>query len=308
MRLLFLDFESYYDNIYSLRKMTPAEYILDPRWETHMMGAAVDDGPIEVIDGPNVPEFLLKFHANDCMTITYNALFDNCILAWRYGFVPNRMIDCMGMVRLLRGHVLKGVSLETAADHFHLPAKGHEIIKVKGMRRAQIMGQPVLWEQYKDYCRRDVYLMRAIFNKLAPEVPASQWKILDLVLRAAVEPQFVIDTELLTAHYNDVIADKEELMRAANADKDSLMSNDKFAERLTELGVEIGMKPSPSDPSIEIPAFAKTDEFMTELQEHDDPQVQALAAARLGVKSTLEETRSKRLLAIADLEWPEWAK
>ena len=43
---------------------------------------------------------------------------------------------------------------------------------------------------------------------------------------------------------------------------------------------------------------------MTNLLEHDDPQVQALAAARLGVKSTLEEKRSQRLLAIADLDWP----
>ena len=73
-------------------------------------------------------------------------------------------------------------------------------------------------------------------------------------------------------------------MRAANADKDSLMSNDKFAECLIELGIEPGMKLSPSNSEIETYAFAKTDEFMTDLQEHEDPQVQALAAARLGSK------------------------
>ena len=100
------------------------------------------------------------------------------------------------------------------------------VVQAKGLRGAQLMGTPVLYEQYRDYCWRDVFLTYAIFNKLAPEMPPAQWKIMDLVLRAAVEPQFVIDTELLTAHYNDVIADKEELMRAANADKDSLMSND----------------------------------------------------------------------------------
>ena len=113
---------------------------------------------------------------------------------------------------------------------------------------------------------------------------------------------------LLKAHYDDVVADKEELMRAADADKTILMSNDKFAERLIELGVEPGMKPSPSNPEIETYAFAKTDEFMTYLQEHDDPQVQALAAARLGVKSTLEEKRSQRLLAIAALPWEQFGQ
>ena len=303
MRLLFLDFESYYDQEYSLRKMTPAEYILDPRWETHMMAARWDDGPIEIIDGPDVQGFFSKIHAADTITLTYNALFDNCIAAWRYGFMPARMIDVMGMVRLLRGHVLKGVSLETTADYFHLPSKEHTIAKVKGMRRAAIMGQPALWEQYKDYCRRDVYLMAAIFYKLLPEMPPAQWKVMDLVLRAAVEPQFVIDYGMLMEHYQDVCDEKEILMKLANSDKDSLMSNDKFAERLTELGVEIGMKVSPSNPAIEIPAFAKTDEFMSDLLEHDDPQVQALAAARLGVKSTLEEKRSQRLLSIATLPW-----
>ena len=47
---------------------------------------------------------------------------------------------------------------------------------------------------------------------------------------------------------------------------------------------------------------------MTELQEHEDPQVQALAAARLGVKSTLEEKRSQRLLAIAALPWEQFGQ
>ena len=271
-----------------------------------MLGVKWDDGPVEIIEGPDVQAFFNNIDPKSTITLTYNSLFDNAIFAWRYGFVPARMIDVMGLVRLLRGHVLKGVSLETVADYFHLPSKGHTVVQAKGLHRAQLMGTPALYEQYRDYCRRDVFLTYAIFNKLAPEVPAPQWKILDLVLRAAVEPQFVIDTELLTAHYNDVIADKEELMRAANADKDSLMSNDKFAERLTELGIEPGMKPSPSNPEIETYAFAKTDKFMTDLQEHDDPQVQALAAARLGVKSTLEETRSKRLLSIAALPWMDY--
>ena len=33
MKNLFADFETYYDDEYSLRKMTPIEYVLDPRFE-----------------------------------------------------------------------------------------------------------------------------------------------------------------------------------------------------------------------------------------------------------------------------------
>jgi hypothetical protein len=32
-----------------------------------------------------------------------NAVFDNAILAWRYNFVPARMVDGLGMARALLG-------------------------------------------------------------------------------------------------------------------------------------------------------------------------------------------------------------
>jgi len=47
-------------------------------------------------------------------------------------------------------------------------------------------------------------------------------------------------------------------------------------------------------------AFSKTDEEFTELQEHDDPDVQLLIMARLKLKSTIEESRMTRLLGIAE--------
>ena len=50
--LLFLDFETYYDNEYSLRRMPTPNYILDPRYETIMRAVKADNGPHQIIDGP----------------------------------------------------------------------------------------------------------------------------------------------------------------------------------------------------------------------------------------------------------------
>jgi DNA polymerase I-like protein with 3'-5' exonuclease and polymerase domains len=46
-------------------------------------------------------------------------------------------------------------------------------------------------------------------------------------------------------------------------------------------------------------AFGKTDEGFKALLDHPNPKVQAIVAARLGVKSTLEETRTERFIEIA---------
>src|ERR1035437_9289396 len=97
-------FECYYDNDYSLRKMPTPNYILDPRYETIMCAVKANDGPHTVIDGPDFPDWLAQFDPAITTTVTFNALFDNSILAWRYGYVPHTLIDAMGMARALPGH------------------------------------------------------------------------------------------------------------------------------------------------------------------------------------------------------------
>jgi len=77
------------------------------------------------------------------------------------------------------------------------------------------------------------------------------------------------------------------------------MSNDKFAELLMSLGVEPPRKVS-ARTGKEAWAFAKTDEEFKKLTDHPDPRVQALVGARLGTKTTLEETRTQRFIDIAE--------
>ena len=144
-RLLFLDFETYYDDEYGLRKLNSAEYILDPRYETIICAvkegvyATKDDlhatkegaGRSYIVDGPDFPKFIAGFDPATTTTVTFNSLFDNSILAWRYGFVPSLMLDTMGMARALRGHLLPSVSLAAVARHLGVGEKGHGLDKVK---------------------------------------------------------------------------------------------------------------------------------------------------------------------------------
>jgi DNA polymerase len=165
------------------------------------------------------------------------------------------------------------------------------------------MSDPDLWAAYKDYANNDNEMNYSILMKLLPEFPSSERRIMDRVLRCAVEPRFVVDVPMLEAHLIDLREEKAQLLvEAGITDAGALRSNAKFEALLRERGVDILYKASITNPDAQIPAFAKTDDFMADLLEHEDPVVQALATARLGQRSTIEETRAERMLSIANLE------
>lgn len=302
MHLLFLDFETFYSAEYSLRKMPTPNYILDPRFEVVMLGAvSVVNGDLidDLIDGPDVSDFIKLLDPKKTVTVTHNALFDNSILAWRYGFVPALMLDTMGMARALLGHKLKSFALGAVAEHLAVGKKNNAaLMKVRGMTRHEIK-KAGLYRQLAQYCIEDTENCAKIFLKLINDFPSSERQIMDLVLRCTIEPQLVLDGALLTRHLANVRAQKKASLEAAGVDRKVLMSTARFAAALEELGVEIETKVGPT--GNDIPAFAKTDQFMEELCDHDDDRVAALAHARLGLRSTIEETRCVKLLSIANL-------
>jgi DNA polymerase len=112
------------------------------------------------------------------------------------------------------------------------------------------------------------------------------------------EPVLELDVDVLGAHLEGVKKKKAELMDKITADRKQIMSNPKFAELLKEHGVTPPMKISPTTGK-ETFAFAKSDEEFRNLLGHDNEIVQALVSARLGVKSTIEETRTERFINIA---------
>jgi hypothetical protein len=117
MRTIFLDFETYWDQQYSLRNMTPVQYILDPRFEVQLL--TVRDGlggTTYHIDGPDVAEFFRTL-PQEVAVVSYNALFDMCICAWVYGYVPKLMIDMLGVARARLGGQMRSLSLDKVAKH-----------------------------------------------------------------------------------------------------------------------------------------------------------------------------------------------
>ena len=303
MRTIVLDFETYYDGDYSLRKMTPVEYILDPRFE--VIGCAVKegDGKSFWLTHDQLKDYLKKLPSKVTI-ISHNALFDMCILSWVYHYVPHLMVDTLGMARAWIGHKLPSLALSKVALHLNIGVKGETVHKVMGMglEAIKVAG---FYDEYAQYSCNDADLCWQIFSTFMKQgYPPEELAVMDTVLRCAVQPKFVLDQTILAEHLHNTIAMKQDLLnRCGMANRDDLMSNDKFAAALMSLGVEPPTKISQVTGK-EAYAFAKTDAAFVDLEEHENPEVQALVSARIGVKSTIEETRTQRLISISNLRWP----
>jgi DNA polymerase len=290
--------------------MTPVEYVLDPRFEVTILAVQEGvDGTPYILEGSQLPGFFKSLDPKDTVLVTHNALFDMCIVAWRYGFIPRLMVCTMNLSRAVLGGLLRRVSLASVSTHLGLPAKGDCIHKVKNMNGAAIKAIPPLFAEYKDYAKRDVSNCAGIYKELVinQKFPISELLVMDSVLRCAIEPMFKLDKAMLATHLNDIQAAKEHqlalAMLSGAGGKGDLMSSEAFATLLRNVGVEPPTKVSPLTGNVTY-AFAKTDPDFLDLQEHENPAVQALVAARLGHKSTLEESRCQRFISMADLKWP----
>jgi DNA polymerase len=305
LEFVFVDAETFYSREYSLTHMDPPSYILDPRFETICLGVArgFKDPPF-IIDGPSVPSFLNSLPPNVAM-VSHNALFDMCILSWRYGYVPKLIVDTLAMARTLLSHRLKRLSLAAVAEHIGL-LKGDMIHKVIGMGRADIQASGI-WDQFVDYCLNDTALCRAIFLHLIRDLPPEELILHDMVSRCAVVPQFKLDVDVLASNLGEVQHNKQILfmkaMFAGLTDKSELMSNPQFASLLTQYDVTPPTKISKTT-GLKTFAFSKQDPEFLALLDHDDLRVSTLVEARLSFKSTIEETRTQRMLNIGSLEFP----
>jgi DNA polymerase I-like protein with 3'-5' exonuclease and polymerase domains len=308
MDLITLDFETYYDKDISLRKMTTEEYIRDPLFEVIGVCVKVNNQETEWASGTHeqIKEYLHTFKWSEAMVLAHNTMFDGAILNWHFGISPRVYTDTVCIGRAVHG-VEHSVSLKALAERYDLGVKGDEVLNTLGKRREQFTDEEL--ERFGDYCVNDVELTYKLFMKMAKGFPKKELKLIDTTLRMFVEPVLRLDLQLLEEHLTVTRQRKEHLLSQVNTlaikgnatdfgdIKDNLMSNPKFAELLKGLGVEPPTKISPTTGK-ETLALAKSDEGFKALESHPDERVQQLVAARLGNKSTLEETRTQRFIDI----------
>jgi len=292
MNIVVLDFETYYDDNYTLSKMTTEAYTRDPRFEALCCG--LYNPKDKRLNGIAEPEYLKHSLSlidwPNTTLLCHHAHFDGLILSHHFGIKPARWLDTLSMARYLHGaHIKK--SLGSLSAYYGFAEKSVPYDLFKGKHWADL--DPATQQALADGCLRDCELTYQIFERMLQQgFPPPELKVIDLTVRMFTEPALVGDTELFEKVRDEEWLKKNQTLYDLGIGEKDLASADKFAAILEAEGVEVAYKPGKLGP---IPAIAKTDPFMQELLNHENERIAALAQARLDVRSTIHETRSGRL-------------
>ena len=327
MNLLTLDYETFYDDTYSLSKMTTEAYVRDPRFEMILVSVKWNDQPAFWVLRQRFEHFV-KNEVDWATTavVAHHSHFDGLILAHHFGCKPAMWIDTLSMARAVDGPKLDN-SLEGLCRRHNVGAKGNYVTFAKGKHLADFT-VPELHD-YGQYSCNDSDRTYDLAQIFIPRLPAAALQVIDLTIRMFTEPVLLGDTAMLAGAVQAERERKIGLLQRVGAicpfctgsgqtflpgipeaqvckkcdgtavDKKLIGSNERFANLLRGFGVEPETKDSPTAENEDgtpkrIYAFAKTDPAMQELLEDPEEEVRFLAEARIAVKSALIETRAQR--------------
>ncbi|RLA51616.1 MAG: hypothetical protein DRR42_09870 [Gammaproteobacteria bacterium] len=289
--IITLDFETYWDKDYTLRKLATSEYIRDDRFKAQCVGIKIGANNVVWVPDKNVEEALRSIDWASYALLAHHTQFDGFILTERYGIIPAYYLCTLSMGRGLHS-IGVGASLDALARFYNL---GNKIPDVLNRTKGVLDWPPELMQDAGLYCAMDTKLCSDLFLKMLPSFATSELDLIDETCRMFCEP--VLQVHIPTAKRALKLELDSKRIKIAKAETDpaNLSSNLKFAALLKSLGVEIPMKISPTTKKPAY-AFAKGDAGFQELMIHEDEAVRAIVEARIAVKSTIGSTRAQRLL------------
>lgn len=323
MKTITIDFETYWTTEFSLSKISFMEYIRSPDFETISVSIKHGSGPTNTYFGRDVGPALRAIDWENSACVAHNGNeFDFPLLVWKYSCHPKRFVDTLCLSRPKHQSEVGG-SLKKLSVRYGLPDKDNAILlNTRGKRLAEFTAEErAAMAQYNRIDVDNTYALFRIFTTpdtheedLRVTVKKLNWAkkellLSDMTARMICYPKFRCDTDLLGRTLAEAEKIKQDqLMKVVeqlgvltiDEALTELQSAQKFAEALSNLGVTPPTKISPRTGK-QTYAFAKTDEAFTELLEHPDERVQILVATRLGVKSTLLETRLATMKRCAEV-------
>jgi DNA polymerase bacteriophage-type len=293
--LIVLDFETYFDKDYSLRKqnMTYERYIQDERFKVQMLAIKVNDNPTEIVID-DIKEVLQKTIGPEDIVVAHNYLFDGAILSFHYGITPNTAYCTQAMGRAIfpfGTNSLDGLAQQCFPDG--TLRKGEGLMDTKG----KVDLTPEEISTLGTYATQDVDVTFEIFRYLYSFFPSKELAVMNLTLQMYTHRTVTVDQPLVEQYLCDIKTRAHTHIRESGLEKSVLSSSKKFSEWVLSQGIEFKQIPSPTlkNPHNMKWPLSKNDLEFIQLQERH-PEYKHVWDARLAVASRQEETRAETFL------------
>lgn len=291
-----LDFETYYDADYSLKKMSTVECVMDKRFEITGLGMQLlpngdisFSAPNEIISSKGLLTTPAKQVWDGLTVVGQNLKFDALILREKFGITPKYTVDLIDLDRQWDAQAKH--SLEAMAKRWGAPKSKGDTNQFKGFHWKE-MGL-VLTHQLKEYCKNDIEIESFLFQKLLPLVtcrPEIELPLMNQTLQLFLNPQIEIDfergEELKKKMRLEALKPRLELRKhGIKSSRKWISGNKKFTALLQDVLPENETIPMKQGKNKPILAFAKDDEGLKQLLVHPKEEVRLLTEARIAIKS-----------------------
>ena len=267
-RIVTLDFETYYDQHYTLNKLSTSEYVRDPRFKVQMVGIKLGKTKTKIYTGDKIKAALQAIPWGAYALLCHNTAFDGLILWERYGIKPRYYFDTLSMARGLHSNEI-GAALAEVAPFY---GKGDKIQGVLENTKGVLDWSKEMTQNVGRYCAQDVDLTFEIFQEMLKVYPEKELDLIHLTCRMFCQPVLRIDAPRVQAEYDKEVAERSRIMletvdthfseyqgllkgkdkALTGKERDLLIakkvlgSNERFATLLRAEGVEPPVKLSPA--------------------------------------------------------------
>jgi DNA polymerase len=210
-RLVSLDFETYWDTEYTLKKMSTSEYVRDPRFKVQMMGIKIGNGKTRIVPHARVAAELRKINWSTHALLCHNTQFDGFVLSHHFGVQPAFVYDSLAMARGLHSNDI-GAGLDEVSIYYG--GQGKTEGGLDGTQGVLNWPKP-LFDQVATYCINDVEEMLRVFKLMLPKMPADEIDLINIITKMFTDPVLKVDLPRVEAELKRELDRREGLMYAA---------------------------------------------------------------------------------------------
>ena len=206
-RLVTVDFETYFDTHYTLRKMSTSEYVRDPQFKAQMVGIKIGNKPTKVYGPKQLKRALQAINWSNHSLLCHNTAFDGFILSHHFGIKPARYYDTLSMARGLHSNEI-GAGLDDVAQYY---GKGSKIEGVLESTKGVLDWPKAMYDQAAGYCAQDVDLTYEIFKEMHAYYPSDEMELIHMTIKMFCDPVLKVDIPRVEAEYAREIERREKL-------------------------------------------------------------------------------------------------